>query len=390
MLQPLVEQCRKLAFDLQFSHAKEWKVAKAGRMLVGYMPIYFLREIVHAANGLAVGILGGGDRKQIIKGDAFYQSYICHMPRGIIEMALDDNLSGFDGFVFPSICDVIRNLSGMFRMLGKGKFVKYLDFPQNFLPGVGGTFYRREMEHLLDELEKINGCHPTTEVLNRSISLFNENRALIEEIYDIRQHSPWRLSYEDLYCILRAGMVMPVEEHNIILLEVLDQIRQDVGEPMDKIKVVVNGAFCEQPPLGLIKSIEQAGCYVVDDDLLQGCRWIQGDVAADTADPIGALVDAYLNQSIFSSSVYDVGNPKEARLIELTRRRQADGILFAAPSFCDPALLDRPQLQKACDDAGVRYISFQYSENTGQFKVIKEQVGAFSDSIKLWEEEVVV
>jgi benzoyl-CoA reductase subunit C len=58
-------------------------------------------------------------------------------------------------------------------------------------------------------------------------------------------------------------------------------------------------------------------------------------------------------------------------------------------SFCDPALLDRPTLQKACDDAGVRHINFQYHENTGQFKVIKEQVGTFSDSIKLWEEPLV-
>ncbi len=385
-LQPLLETCKQQAFDLHFRRAKAWKAAGEGRVLVGYMPIYFPREVVHAAGGLAVGILGGGDRKQIIKGDAYYQSYICHMPRGIIEMALDDNLNDFDGFIFPSICDVIRNLSGMFRMLGKGKFVKYLDFPQNFLPAVGGVFYRKELLHVQEEIFKINGYQPSVEALNRSIALFNENRALTEEIYDIRQQFPWRLPYEDLYCIMRAGMVMPVEEHNEILSEVLDYVRLEVGEPMDKIKVVVSGAFCEQPPLGLIKSIEIAGCYVVDDDLLLGSRWIQGDIDASSDDPLGALVDAYLEQSTFSSTVYDVGNPKEARLIDLAHRRQADGILFAAPSFCDPALLDRPQLQKACDDAGVRYISFQYSENTGQFKVIKEQVGAFSDSIKLWEE----
>lgn len=357
---------------------------------MGHLPIYFPREIVHAAGGLAVGILGGGDHKQIIKGDAYYQSYICHMPRGVIEMALDDNLDEFDGFIFPSICDVIRNLSGMFRMLGKGKFAKYLDFPQNFESAIGGTFYKRELQLVLDEMFRITGYRPDAEALNHSIALFNRNRQLTERIYDIRQNYPWRLSFEDLYCVLRAGLVIPVEEHNRILSEVLDYVEQEVGEPMDKIKVVVNGAFCEQPPLGLIKSIEIAGCYVVDDDLLLGSRWIQGDIAADTTDPLGAIVEAFLSQSTFSSSVYDMNNPKEARLIEMARRRRADGILFAAPSFCDPALLDRPELQKACTDAGMRYISFKYSENTGQFKVIKEQVGTFSDSIKLWEEEVVM
>ena len=158
---------------------------------------------------------------------------------------------------------------------------------------------------------------------------------------------------------------------------------------MDNIRVVVSGAFCEQPPIGLIKTIENASCYIVDDDFMLGSRWIEGDVEENTDDPLNALAEAYLNKSTFSSSVYDVNNPKENRLAQVVKKRNADGIIFAAPSFCDPALLDSPILQKSCDDNNMRYISFQYHENIGQFKVIKEQVGAFSDSIKLWEEELV-
>ncbi len=386
-LNGILKTSKELAFDLHFTKASEWKNQEEGRILIGHLPIYFPREIVHAANGLPVGILGAGDRKQIIKGDAYYQSYICHIPRGVIEMALDDNLDDFDGFVFPSICDVIRNLSGMFQLLIEGKFAKYFDFPQNFETETGGHFYRTEINDVLGKMFKINGVEATVDRLNKSIELFNINRRLLSRIYDIRQSYPWRMAYDDLYCIIRAGLTIPVEEHNTMLEKVIEVIDQEIGEPMDKIKVVVTGAFCEQPPLGLIKSIEIAGCYVVDDDFLLGQRWIQGDIDATSDDPIGALVDAYLNRSTFSSAVYDVHNHKEDRLIELAQKRGADGILFAGPSFCDPAMLDWPQMQTACEKAGVRYISFQYNENSGQFKVIKEQVGAFSDSIKLWEDE---
>ena len=153
---------------------------------------------------------------------------------------------------------------------------------------------------------------------------------------------------------------------------------------MDNIRVVINGSFCEQPPLGLIKSIELAGCYIVDDDFMLGSRWIQGDVEENTNDPLGALVNAYLTMSTFSSAVYDAGNWKGKRLVELAKKRKADGVIFSAASFCDPALLDRPELQKECDNAGIPHINFQFHENTGQFKVIKEQAGTFSDSIKLW------
>ena len=62
----------------------------------------------------------------------------------------------------------------------------------------------------------------------------------------------------------------------------------------------------------------------------------------------------------------------------------AEGVLFCAPSFCDPALLDQPMLVSAVEAAGIPHTSFKYAENTGQFQVIREQAGTFADSIKLW------
>ncbi len=388
-LKGIIEECKQLAFDLDFTRAKEWKEEKEGRVLVGYMPIYFPREIIHAAGAMPVGIFGGGDDKQIIKGDAYYQSYICHIPRSIMEIALDKHLDHIDGFIFPSICDVIRNLSGIFKQQKIGKFVKYMDFPQNFLPEIGGVFYQQEMQHVLRYIKEINGKEVTVEDLNHSIELYNKNRQMIEFIYDIRQDYPWRLSIEDVYCIVRAGTVIPVEEHNAMLAQVCDFIKEDIGTPQDKIKVVVSGAFCEQPALGLIRAIEEAGCYVVDDDYQLGSRMILGDIDATTGTPLETISTAYIKQSQFSSSIYDVHNPKEYRLAKIVENRGADGVIFAAASFCDPSLLDAPIFQNAFDKMGIRYIAFVFSENINQYKVIKEQVGTFSDSIKLWEDEPV-
>ncbi len=388
-LNEFVNDCKHHAFDLNFTRAKKWKEEKEGRVLVGYMPIYFPREILHAAGAMPVGIFGGGDHKQIIKGDAYYQSYICHIPRSIIEIALDKHIDHIDGFIFPSICDVIRNLSGIFKQQKIGKFVKYMDFPQNFLPEIGGVFYQQEMEHVLKYIKEINGKVPTIEELNHSIKLYNKNRQLIEFIYDIRQKYPWRLTIEDVYCIIRAGTVIPVEEHNIILEQIGEFIKEDIGTPQDKIKVVVSGAFCEQPALGLIRAVEEAGCYVVDDDYMLGSRMILGDIDATTNKPLEAIALSYIHQSQYSSSIYDVHNPKENRLANIVKSRGADGVIFASASFCDPSLLDAPIFQKAFNKMGIRYIAFQYSENINQYKVIKEQVGTFSDSIKLWEDEPV-
>jgi len=47
-------------------------------------------------------------------------------------------------------------------------------------------------------------------------------------------------------------------------------------------------------------------------------------------------------------------------------------------------LSENAAFTEALDAAGIPYTSFKFAENTGQFQVIREQAGAFSDSVKLW------
>ena len=49
----------------------------------------------------------------------------------------------------------------------------------------------------------------------------------------------------------------------------------------DNVRVVVTSAFCEQPPLMMIKSLELSGCYIVDDDWVLGARYIVGDIEGE-------------------------------------------------------------------------------------------------------------
>jgi benzoyl-CoA reductase subunit C len=376
---------RTLYEDLSFRYVHHWKQAGPERRVIGYLPIYIPREIVHAAGMLPVGIFGGGDRIQLVRGDAYFQSYICHLPRTVIELALGDHYRDFDGFLFPSICDVIRNLSGVFQITFPDKFVRYLDFPQNFQTEVGGRFYRRELERLARDLEQLNGQHVDSAGLNQAIALYNRNRRLVTALIDFRADYPHRLSAVDCYLLLRAGTVLSVTDHNTLLEQVLKLLETVDAEPEDKIRVVITGAFCEQPPLALIKTIENAGCYIVDDDFQLGLKWIEGDVPADSDDPLGALVEAYLQAGCTSAARFEDNQPRGEALAQAVKRRRADGVLFCAPSFCDPSLLDQPQLEQAMDHHHIRHLSFQYHENLGQFHVIKEQAGTFSDMIKLWE-----
>ena len=120
----------EISQDLDFGAARAWLDALPGRKAAGYLPVYAPREIIRAAGMLPVGIHGGGDRLEIIRGDAFYQSYICHLPRSVVELAESRRLAFLSAMLFPATCDVIRNLSGVWQLLYPQIYVRYLDLPQ--------------------------------------------------------------------------------------------------------------------------------------------------------------------------------------------------------------------------------------------------------------------
>lgn len=378
----IVEKCRALYEDLQFTSVKQWKERTGGRA-IGFMPVYAPRELIHAAGMLPVGIMGGGENLEIIKGDAYFQSYICHIPRSTIELGVTGRLDSLDGMLFPAICDVIRNLSGMWQMLFPGKLVRYLDLPQEFTKEIGGTFYRQELESLLRELGALTGSPVSPEKLRASLKLFNENRRTIERLYDARAESPEKIPTYELYLLMRASNVLPVEEHTALVEAYLAAAAREKRNKLDNARVVVSGTFCEQPPLALIRALEASGCYVVDDDWVLGARFLLGDVPLD-GDPLAALANAYLGQCVETASRYETRREKGAFLVERVRRYRAEGVVFCAASFCDPALLERPMLIEALNKAAIPHTSFNYAENTSQYHVFKEQTGTFADSIKLW------
>jgi len=380
----VVRRCEQLFEDLRFEAVKQWKAAAPGRKAIGYMPVYVPHEIIHAAGMLPVGIFGGGDQIEVIQGDAYYQSYICRIPRSTLELGLTGRLDCLDGMLFPSVCDVIRNLSGMWQIMFKDKYVRYVDVPQNYDDAIGGAFYVHEMRELRDDLGRLRGSAVTDAELNASIAVYNDNRGAIRDLYAYRAREPWQAPTSEVYLVLRAGCVLPPEEHTRLVRDYLAATEQQARPRRDNARVVMTGSFCEQPPLGLIKSIEMAGCYVVDDEFMLASRWLMDEVPAD-GDPLQELSRAFLHRSAQSSSKYDERKEDKGRyLLQQVRSRGAEGVIFAAPSFCDPALLERPMLQGILAKHKIPYTAFKYAENTGQMAPIREQAGTFADSIKLW------
>ena len=110
----------------------------------------------------------------------------------------------------------------------------------------------------------------TDGALRASIRAHNESSVLVRALYALRQEEPWRVPTSELYSVLRASLVVSIEESTEMLKAYRDLLdAETTRKPMDQARVVFTGTFCEQPPMGLIKTLERSGWYIVDDDFIQ-------------------------------------------------------------------------------------------------------------------------
>jgi benzoyl-CoA reductase subunit C len=203
---------------------------------------------------------------------------------------------------------------------------------------------------------------------------------LQRELYRIRRDDPARLSTVETYLLVRAGTRIRREEHNQLLREALRLLADRRVRSCDKPRVIFLGGFCEQPPLEMVECIEDA-CFIVDDDLLIGQRWITSDIAVDDVDPVWALAESYVEHSASSPVQYDARKPKEEMLMRMLRDARAEAAIITAAKFCEPGLDDQLALSHRLDAERVPYLVLEFEEKMTSFEQMAMQVETFAESL---------
>jgi benzoyl-CoA reductase subunit C len=378
-LDEILETCSELAEDVTYPSVKSWREDHPGGHVVGHFQVYFPEELIHGAGMLPISLMGAGSKLEAKQADSHIGSFICSVCRTSLELGFSDRVGFMDAFYTTPICDVARNLAGIWGRNFKGMTAEILYLPQN-ANGKGAVAYlRNEYARVLAELERISGQPIEDEDLRRSIGVYNENRRLLRDLYRIKRETPWLLATTEAYVLAKAGTVMPREEHNEILRSALAEIPNRTGRRQDRVRVVFEGGFCEQPPLDMLQLIEEA-CYIVDDDLLLGMRWIDQDVP-ETGDPLHALAESYLERSTYSPVQHDDRKPKEEMLLRRVEDSGAAAVILAAAKMCEPGLDEQVAYQKTLEAKQIPFLLLDFEEKMTAFERMRMEVETFMESI---------
>ncbi|MDH5506793.1 MAG: 2-hydroxyacyl-CoA dehydratase family protein [Anaerolineae bacterium] len=372
-LDAILSECHALLEDMDFPTVRKWR--QAGGKVAGHFQVYFPEEIVHAAGMLPFKVRGAPVETR--HSDSRFGSYLCSILKTSLELALSERVE-LDIFVTHPICDAARNLAAIWgRNFDYSCQILYL--PQNANSSHAAEYLRGEYQRLLGEVETIVGRKVSDEDLRNSIEIYNLNRALLRELYAIKRETPWLLSVEDAYMLVAVGGLMPREEHNQLLEAVLPMIKARPVKAQDKIRIVFEGGFCEQPSLDLLRTVSRY-CYVVDDDLLIGLRWILEDIPLE-GDGLSNLAEAYLERSSYSPVQHDLRKPKEDMLIARITAAKADAAIVTAAKMCEPGLEEQVAYTQALDHKGIPYFISEFEENMTSFDHLEIQLETFAENI---------
>ncbi len=346
----------------------------------GVFPVYAPVEIIHAAGLLPVGMFGAGDKIELSHADARFQSFICSIAKSTLELFLRDEMKEFEGVVFSSICDVARNLSSLVKRNCPELYVEYLHMPQNMYSAESANYARSEFERFRTNLSKQLNRPIPDEAIRDSLKLYNEVRHHTRRLYAHRKAHPSSIAAADLYAVVQASTRMMPEDFVPMLRELCDAVEASDVKPRDGVRVVVEGAFCEQPPIGLVEVIEASGCLVQDDDMIIGWRLFDDDVVSN-GDPLAALSNAYLASSVYTSVRHDYKKPRTDGLIDRMKRSGAEAVLFAPAKFCEPALLDYVLFRQKLEEADVPHLKIEFEEKMWTFESTRTEIETFAESM---------
>jgi bcr-type benzoyl-CoA reductase subunit C len=337
-----------------FTEAQEapytnWPDRYPGHRAMGYFCTYVPEEIIHAAGFVPLRIRSSG--KPPSRADAHMQSYTCALCRSALDQALHGDLDFLQGVVFPHTCDTIQALADIWRMSFPDLYVATIVQPVYLSSPNTQPYLIAELQRFRHSLEEFIGQAISDQAIGASIELYNEKRRLLTQLHDLRD----RLTAPELFAATSVGFIMPLEEYNQLLGELVELLAEEEWTLSKGPGLILVGAVLDDP--AILSIVEELGARIVGDNLCTGSRYFAQPVVG-SGDPITALANRYLHRLPCPAKYHPDHEPGK-HLLKLVSDTQADGVVFVLQKFCDPHAFDYAMIKEKLNAAAVPHLRLE-------------------------------
>lgn len=367
----LLGQFRAIAGDPRKAMADH--LAETGKGAIGMMPIYAPEELVHATGFLPVGLWGGS--RPVTKARTYLPPFACSVMQQVMELECEGAYDDLAAVVFSVPCDTLKCMSQKWKGTSP---VLVFTHPQNRGLEAANRFLEREYAILKEKLEDITGVKITNAALERSIQIYNENRAAMREFSALAAQYPQVISAVDRHAVFKARLFMEKSRHTALVRALMEAVRAAEPQPWTGKKVVVTGILLE--PNGLLEIFDRLGLAIVADDLAQESRQIRVDVPDGDEAPLYRLAKVW--QNMYGCSV--ATDPQKQRgpmLLDMVRKTGADAVVVAMMKFCDPEEWDYPIYYKQFEAQGVRSLMIEVDQESTSFEQLHTRLQSLVETL---------
>ncbi len=349
---------------------------KHGKPVIGYLCCFAPPEIISAAGALPYRITGlpGSDTS---KADAYVEPYGCTYVRNILARVARGELDFLDGLVISHSCDMVQRLYGIWTYYHPLPYSYLFNVPHQLTPW-GGRFFKRELGFFQESLENFTGLKVPPGQLKETVALYNKNRALIRELYQLRKVKPPLIEGSEMLELLLEGGTLPAEGYTGRLEDALKTVRQREPGKTKKPRLMIWGSIMDHP--ALFEMIEEAGGSVVADDTCIGSRVWDKDVPV-TDDPYDGLTEHYFFNFQCPRTDRGPGIARFDYILERAREYEVDGVVGYCISFCDPHKFDYPDLRDYLKEEGLPMLLIDDNYSFEPAGAIKTRLQAFVEML---------
>lgn len=377
------------AREIYLNRSQRARQLKAqGKKVLGYPCVYVPLEIITALD--LVPYRTCGDIKEpVTEADRALPTAFCPVMRSCLDCALKAKDDFLDGVVTTHSCDPQEKTSHVWESYIEYPYFHFIDVPGTVRPE-SIEYYKGQLDDFRKTLESFVGKELSTDKLKAATRLYNQQRALVRELYELTKSAPPLISGTEIVEVVKALMSLPVSEGNELLAEVISEVKQRTDGPERKpARLFVWTASLDDVD---IMQMLEARANVVIDDSCGGLRAYRTDVKlAD--DPLDGLAHYYLEEitcartfreATIGETSKDYAKDLQSRFGYLRRfikEWNVNGVILLLVRYCDPFAFEMPALKDYFDSLGIPSTYIEYDYTRGALAPLRTRVEAFIETI---------